>query len=83
MDVDEIDYQSNITFSNSEFKNNYAMKYGGIIYSKAKSTNLYVNFDNCTFENNDATSGISIYYTNKLIDFLYVISKINLKKKKF
>jgi len=47
-----------IIFNNSIFKENFAFYRGGIIYSNSNSTNLYVSFNDCIFEDNWASQGI-------------------------
>jgi len=62
LNINEIDSSINVSFYNSTFKENVSLSYGGVIYSKSNSTNLYVSFNECKFINNSAYLGILILY---------------------
>ncbi|ORY77905.1 hypothetical protein LY90DRAFT_84737 [Neocallimastix californiae] len=52
-------------FRNSIFENNTASKYGGVIYSNSEFTNKYIRMYDCTFINNHAQIGHTLYSLNK------------------
>ncbi|ORX47340.1 hypothetical protein BCR36DRAFT_584849, partial [Piromyces finnis] len=73
--VDKLDEKTNVSFLDSTFKNNYAKRYGGVLYSREKSIDTSITFNNCFFENNKAFLGNII---NKIIQILSIIKNLNI-----
>ncbi|OUM59144.1 hypothetical protein PIROE2DRAFT_15402, partial [Piromyces sp. E2] len=63
--INEINNNTIITFNNSIFKNVVAINRGGIVYSESNSTNLYVSFNDCFFDNNYSYDGHISYSYSK------------------
>eukprot|EP00833_Pecoramyces_ruminatium_P001337 jgi/Orpsp1_1/1175369/evm.model.c7180000053591.1 len=63
--IEEINDKASIIFNNSIFNYNYAIVYGGIIYSNSKSTNKYVSFNDCKFSALTSLNGYISYSISK------------------
>ncbi|ORX49720.1 hypothetical protein BCR36DRAFT_353422 [Piromyces finnis] len=65
LSIIETDNSTPVTFNNSSFIENISTNCGGIVYSQSNSTNLYVSFNNCVFENNWGLYGHIAYSYSK------------------
>lgn len=59
ININEINSDSSALFSNVTLIENFSIYSGGVVYSTSNSTNLYVKFIDCTFDNNSSHYGIS------------------------
>ncbi|ORX81231.1 hypothetical protein BCR32DRAFT_13221 [Anaeromyces robustus] len=67
-----------VKFENCNFKNNYAVKQGGISYSISSYSNQNIIFDNCKFNNNTSKLGNISYSYNRLSEPQFInINNIN------
>jgi len=72
-----------IKFENCQFKDNHAVKQGGVVYSISDATSKSVIFDNCEFLNNTAKFGdISYaYHQSSEPKFINIKDILSLKAK--
>ncbi|ORX87473.1 hypothetical protein BCR32DRAFT_154173 [Anaeromyces robustus] len=65
ININEINSDSSALFSNVTLIENFSIYSGGVVYSTSNSTNLYVKFIDCTFDNNSSHYGFISYSVTK------------------